>query len=92
VKGRFIVVAGATKGKEILVGVSERPGLNIYWIIRTSAVLGTLSQYISTLMSPCDVCSVTDMALVFKVMVFDDEGDAILGLEEEYLMLRGRCW
>lgn len=88
---RFIVVARATEGKEILVGVSKRPGLNIYWIIRTSAVLGTLSQYISTLMSPCDVCSVTDIVVVFKIMVFSDEGDVIFSLEEDYLMLLGRC-
>lgn len=88
---RLIVVARATEGKEILVGVSKRPGLNIYWIIRTSAVLGTLSQYISTLMSPCDVCSVTDIVVVFKIMVFSDEGDVIFSLEEDYLMLLGRC-
>jgi hypothetical protein len=91
VEWRFIVVARATEGKEILVGVSKRPGLNIYWIIRTSAVLGTLSQYISTLMSPCDVCSVTDIVVVFKIMVFSDEGDVIFSLEEDYLMLLGRC-
>jgi hypothetical protein len=91
VEWRFIVVARATEGKEILVGVSKKPGLNIYWIIRTSAVLGTLSQYISTLMSPCDVCSVTDIVVVFKIMVFSDEGDVIFSLEEDYLMLLGRC-
>lgn len=83
---RFIVVAGATEGKEILVGVSERLGLNRYWIIQTSAVLGTLSQYISTFMSPCDVCSVTDIVVVFNDGL-SDEGDAIFSLEEEYLMM-----
>lgn len=87
---RFIVVARATEGKEILVGVSERLGLNRYWIIQTSAVLGTLSQYISTFMSPCDVCSVTDIVVVFNDG-FGDKGNAIFGLEQEYPMLRGKC-
>jgi hypothetical protein len=50
-----------------------------------------LCSFGNTLMSPCDVCSVTDIVVVFKIMVFSDEGDVIFSLEEDYLMLLGRC-
>ena len=60
---RAIVIARGAKGKEVLVagkfdmfqaGRGEEGGL-------TSAVLGTLSQKTSILMSPRFVCKVTDM-------------------------------
>ena len=65
-EGRLVVIACSAESEEVLGGVSRDAARRVVFFLQTSAVLGTLSQYISTLMSPCDVCKVTDMAGVYK--------------------------
>ena len=73
VEGGGVVVAGGAEGEEVLeIGVlleesvleevARQAGRGRRE--RTSAVLGTLSQKTSILMSPREVCKVTDMTVV----------------------------
>lgn len=72
VKGRIVVVAGRAEGEKVLFwGCGCKTSVDGEAVgecvcgrerVRTSAVLGTLSQNTSILRSPRDVCSVTDIA------------------------------